>query len=71
MDLWTIIQERFVILSIFTVTAFVCVALLFAVWKNRVYLSKSLSVVAMGLSAVILMSVIAAMIFIISFGYNA
>lgn len=65
------IQERFMILAVFAVTMLVSLFLLFSVWKNRTYLSKSLTVVVIGLGVIILILSLMAFIFTLSFGYNA
>lgn len=71
MDLWIMIQERFVILAVFTAVMLVSLFLWFSVWKNRADLSKSLVAVVIGLCVVMLILAIMAFIFTFSFGYNA
>ncbi len=71
MDFWIMIQERFVILAVFTAVILVSLFLWFSVWKNRADLSKSLVAVVIGLCVLMLILALMAFIFTISFGYNA
>ena len=43
MNLWFMIKERYVLLSIFLIIMFVSLFLLIAIWKNRSNMPKSLS----------------------------
>ena len=71
MDLWLMIKERYVLLSIFLIIIFVSLFLLLAIWKNRPDMPKSLTVMITIICTVIIALSIFALVFAVSFGYNS
>lgn len=70
MDLLYMAKERYIFISIFTIMILLSLLMLFAIWKNRSYLSKSLLALVTVISMIIIVLSIVALIFILSFGYN-
>ena len=70
MDLWFMIKERYVLLSIFLIIIFVSLFLLIAIWKNRSDMPKSLTLIITIICTVIIALSIFALVFTVSFGYN-
>jgi len=70
MDLLCIAKERYIFISIFTIMILLSLLMLFAIWKNRFYLSKRLLALVTVISMIIIVLSIIALLFILSFGYN-
>ena len=71
MDLWVVVKERYMFLSIFIIIILACLILLFATWKNRSHMPRSLVGVIMVLCPLIIGLSSVALTFVISFGYNS
>jgi len=71
MDLWFMIKERYVLLSIFLIIIFVSLFLLIAIWKNRSDMPKSLTLIITIICTVIIALSIFALVFTVSIGYNS
>lgn len=71
MDLWSMIKERYVLLSIFLIIILVCLFLLLATWKKHSDMPKSLTVIITTICTVIIVLSIFALVFAVSFGYNS
>ena len=69
--MWAIVQERYLFLSIFLLFLVLSLFLLLASWKNRALLPKSLGIIVSLSSSIILVGSLLALLFILSFGYNA
>lgn len=71
MDLWFMIKERYILLSIFIFLIFVSLFLLLATWKKRSDMPKSLTVLITIICTIIIVLSIFALVFTVSFGYNS
>ena len=71
MDLWFVLKERYVLLSIFLIIIFVNLFLLLAIWKKRSDMPKSLIVLIIIICTIIIILSIFALVFAVSFGYNS
>lgn len=71
MELWTLIKERSLFLSIFLILVLLSVFLLVATWKNRSNIPKRLSLIITLVCTFFIVVSLFAMLFIISFGYNS
>lgn len=71
MDLWVLFKERYMLLSIFAIIILASLILMFATWKNRSNIPRSLVGVIIVLCTLILGLSLVALIFAISFGYNS
>ena len=71
MDLWFIIKERYMLLSVLLIIMFVSLFLLLAIWKNRSDVPRSLTVIISVICMVIFALSIFALVFSVSFGYNS
>ncbi|MDW0110594.1 hypothetical protein [Sporosarcina aquimarina] len=70
MDLWFIIKERYMLLSVLLIITFVSLFLLLAIWKNRSEVPRSLTVIITVICMGIIILSLLALVFAISFGYN-
>lgn len=71
MDVWFLIKERYMLLSIFLIIIVVSVFLLIAIWKNRTDMPKSLTLTITIICSIIIALSIFALMFAVSFGYNS
>lgn len=71
MDLWFMIKDRYVLLSVFLIIIFVSFFLLVAIWKNRSDIPKSLTLIITIICTIIIALSIFASVFAVSFGYNS
>ena len=71
MDVWFLIKERCMLLSIFLIIIVVSVFLLIAIWKNRTDMPKSLTLTITIICSIIIALSIFALMFAVSFGYNS
>ena len=71
MDLWVVIKERYMLLSIFIIIILMSVILVYATWRNRSSLPKSLTGVIIVLCSLIIVLSLVALVFAVSFGYNS
>src|SRR5699024_1962955 len=71
MDLWYMIKERYVLLSVFLIIIFVSLLLLLATWKMRSNIPKRLTAITTTIFFIIILVSILALVFAVSFGYNA
>lgn len=71
MDLWFIIKERYMLLSVLLIITFVSLFLLLAIWKNRSEVPRSLTVIITVICMGIIILSLLALVFAISFGYNS
>ena len=71
MDVWFLIKERYMLLSIFLIIIVVNVFLLIAIWKNRTDMPKSLILIITIICSIIIVLSVFALVFAVSFGYNS
>lgn len=71
MDLWVVVKERYMLLSIFIMIIFASLILVYASWKNRSNIPKSLTVVIIVLCTLLICLSLVALVYAISFGYNS
>ncbi|PIC56009.1 hypothetical protein CSV80_16760 [Sporosarcina sp. P12(2017)] len=71
MDVWFVIKERYMLLSIFLIILLVNMFLLIAIWKNRSDMPKSLTLIITIICSIIIALSIFALVFAVSFGYNS
>ncbi|PID03278.1 hypothetical protein CSV67_04565 [Sporosarcina sp. P2] len=71
MDVWFVMKERYMLLSIFLIIIVASLFLLIAIWKNRSDMPKSLTLIITIICAVIIALSIFAWVFAVSFGYNS
>ncbi|NYF26075.1 CHASE2 domain-containing sensor protein [Sporosarcina sp. JAI121] len=71
MDLWFMIKERYMLLSIFIFFIFVSLFLLLAAWKKRTEMPKSLLVIITIICTILIVLSIFTVVFAVSFGYNS
>ncbi|PIC70527.1 hypothetical protein CSV77_08580 [Sporosarcina sp. P16b] len=70
MDVWFVMKERYMLLSIFLIIIVASLFLLIAIWKNRSDMPKSLTLIITIICSVIIALSIFAWVFAVSFGYN-
>ena len=71
MDVWFVIKERYMLLSIFLIILLVNMFLLIAIWKTRSDMPKSLILIITIICSIIIALSIFAFVFAVSFGYNS
>ena len=71
MDLWFIIKERYMLLSVLLIITIVSLFLLLAIWKNRSEVPRSLTVIITVICMGIIILSLLVLVFAISFGYNS
>lgn len=71
MDLWVVVKERYMFLSILIIIILASLILVYATWKNRSNMPKSLTGVIIVLCALIIGLSLVALVFAISFGFNS
>lgn len=71
MDLWIVVKERYMFLSIFIIIILASLILIFATWKNRSNIPRSLIGLIIVICTLILGFSLVALMFTISFGYNS
>ncbi|PID04987.1 hypothetical protein CSV65_12135 [Sporosarcina sp. P31] len=71
MDVWFLIKERYMLLSIFLIIIVVSVFLLIAIWKNRTDMPKSLTLTITIICSIIIALSVFSLVFAVSFGYNS
>lgn len=71
MDLWFVMKERYMLLSIFLIIIVVSLFLLIAIWKTRSDMPKSLTLIITIICSIIIALSIFALVFAVSFGYNS
>ncbi|PIC79680.1 hypothetical protein CSV75_10820 [Sporosarcina sp. P18a] len=71
MDVWFVMKERYMLLSIFLIIIVASLFLLIAIWKNRSDMPKSLTLIITIICSVIIALSILAWVFAVSFGYNS
>ena len=71
MDLWVVVKERYMLLSIFIMIILASLILVYASWKNRSNIPKSLTVVIIVLCTLLICLSLVALVYAISFGYNS
>lgn len=70
MDVWWMIQERYILLSVLLMIILVNLLLLLATWKKQADLPKSLTVIITAICLIMMILSILTLVFIVSFGYN-
>lgn len=71
MDLWDVVKERYMLLSIFIMILLASLILVYASWKNRSVMPKSLTAVIIVLCTLLIGLSLVALVFAVSFGYNS
>lgn len=71
MDLWMIMRERYLLLSLLTIIILASLFLLRGVWKNRSRLPKMLTVTTIFLYVLLIIISLFSLVFIVSFGVNS
>ncbi|QUW21136.1 hypothetical protein JSQ81_15150 [Sporosarcina sp. Marseille-Q4063] len=71
MDLWFIIKERHMLLSVLFIIMLLSLFLFLAIWKNRSDVPRSLTVIISLICMVIIVLSIFALVFAVSFGNNS
>lgn len=71
MDLWTVVQERYLFLSIFVIIILASLILVSATWRSRSDMPKSLIGVIIVLGTLLIGLSLGALVFSVSFGYNS
>lgn len=71
MDLWIIIKQRYLIISIFILIILVSIFLLISVWKNRFNIPKTLTTITVIICLILIILSLFSLVFVISFGYNS
>lgn len=71
MDLWIIIKQRYLLISIFILIILASLFLLISVWKNRFNISKTLTTITVITCLLLIILSLIALVFVISFGYNS
>lgn len=71
MDLWLIIKQRYLFLSIFIIMILLSLFLLGAIWKSRSNIPKALAILTIIICAILIILSLFSFILIISFGYNS
>lgn len=71
MDLWFVIKERYILLSVLLIIIFASLFLLFTIWRNQSDIPKSLTVIITIICIGIIVLSIFAFVFSLSFGFNA
>ncbi|PID22311.1 hypothetical protein CSV61_05535 [Sporosarcina sp. P3] len=71
MDVWFVIKERYMLLSVILIILLVNLFLFLAIWKNRSDIPKSQTLIITIICTVILVLSLFALVFAVSFGYNS
>ena len=71
MDLWAVVQERYLFLSIFVIIILASLILVSATWKSRSDMPKGLTGVIIVLGTLLIGLSLGALVFSVSFGYNS
>lgn len=71
MDLWAVIKERYMLLSIFILIIVASLILVYATWRNRSVMPKVLTGFIFVLCTILIVISLAALVFSFSFGYNS
>ncbi|MCG7334879.1 hypothetical protein MHZ95_06290 [Sporosarcina sp. ACRSM] len=71
MDLWAVVQERYLFLSIFVIIILASLILVYASWKSRSNMPKGLIGVIIVLCTILIGLSLGALVFSVSFGYNS
>ena len=71
LNIWMMVQERFIHISVFSVILIASLLLLWTTWKNRQTLPKALTLFSSMICFVLVLISMYALIFVVSFGYNA
>jgi len=71
MDLWIIIKQSYVFLSLFIIIMLLSLFIIGSIWKKRVNISKSLVALTIIIFGFLIIFSLFSLIFIISFGYNS
>lgn len=71
MDLWIIIKQRYLLISIFILIILASVFLLISVWKNRFNIPKTLTTITLIICLILIILSLFSLVFVISFGYNS
>lgn len=71
MDLWIIIKERYIFISIFIIILLLSFFFLVSIWKNRFNIPKTLTLLTIIFCVFLIILSLFLLIFIISFGYNS
>ena len=71
MDLWIIIKQSYVFISIFIIIMLLSLLIIGSIWKKRVNIPKSLATLTIIISGLLIIFSLFSLIFIISFGYNS
>lgn len=71
MDLWAVIKERYMLLSIFILIIVASLILVYATWRNRSVMPKVLTGFIFVLCTILIVISLAALVFAVSFGYNS
>lgn len=71
MDLWIIIKQSYVFISIFIIIMLLSLLIIGSIWKKRVNIPKSLATLTIIIFGLLIIFSLFSLIFIISFGYNS
>lgn len=71
MDLWVIVKERYLFLSIFIIIILASLILVSATWKSRSNMPKGLTGVIIVLGTLLIGLSLVALFLSVSFGYNS
>ncbi|AMQ06646.1 hypothetical protein AZE41_12300 [Sporosarcina psychrophila] len=71
MDLWIIIKQSYVFISIFIIIMLLSLLIIGSNWKKRVNIPKSLAALTIIIFGLLIIFSLFLLIFIISFGYNS
>src|SRR5690625_376347 len=71
MDLFVIMKDRYMFLSFSIILVFVSLFLLFAIWKKRTDIPKSLTVIITIICTIMIISLLFVFVFAVSFSYNS
>ena len=71
MDLWIIIKQRYLLISIFILIILASLFLLISVWKNRFNIPKTLTIITVIICLLLIILSLFSLVFVISFGYNS
>lgn len=70
MDLWIIIKQRYILISICIIIILLSLFLLGCIWKNRFNIPKMLTALTIIICGILIILSLFSLVFIISFGYN-
>ena len=71
MDLWFIIKQRYIVISIFILIILASLFLLISVWKIRFNIPKTLTTITVITCLFLIILSLFSLVFVISFGYNS